>query len=330
LRATPLYHCLLAVGPGPLNGPIGDNGAAVNAALGSPVGGLFVTPDGTLLIADTGVNRARAVAPPLGGYSSNGASFSFASSDGSEIYTFDGTGQHMQTLDALTQRALYSFTYDSGGRLASVTDVNGDTTQISHDGNGNPLSLVGPFGETTTFAVDSNGYLASVTDPLGDQTQFTYASGGLMSTMTDARGGLHQFAYDGLGRLVEDQDPAGGTKILTRTASADPTGFNVKITTTLGRTTNLQTTQPFATGSFDRNNTLPDGTQAFSVRAAFKGLALPAKIVFGSEDRIIPARHAQGLPGRIAIHLFRGLGHMPHFEAREEVAALWREIMRSA
>jgi pimeloyl-ACP methyl ester carboxylesterase len=74
----------------------------------------------------------------------------------------------------------------------------------------------------------------------------------------------------------------------------------------------------------------PDGTQAFSVRAAFKGLALPAKIVFGSEDRIIPARHAQGLPGRIAIHLFRGLGHMPHFEAREEVAALWREIMRSA
>lgn len=74
----------------------------------------------------------------------------------------------------------------------------------------------------------------------------------------------------------------------------------------------------------------PDGTQAFGVRAAFDHLAIPTKIVMGSEDRIIPARHATGLPGRIAIHLFRGLGHMPHFEAREDVAALLRELMRSA
>jgi pyruvate dehydrogenase E2 component (dihydrolipoamide acetyltransferase) len=74
----------------------------------------------------------------------------------------------------------------------------------------------------------------------------------------------------------------------------------------------------------------PDGTQAFSVRYAFERLSLPVKIVWGAEDRIIPARHAQGLPGRIAIHLFRGLGHMPHFEAREDVAALWREVLRAA
>jgi pyruvate dehydrogenase E2 component (dihydrolipoamide acetyltransferase) len=74
----------------------------------------------------------------------------------------------------------------------------------------------------------------------------------------------------------------------------------------------------------------PDGTQAFTVRSMLERLAIPTKIVLGSEDRIIPARHALGLPGRIAVHLFRGIGHMPHFEAREDVAALLRELMRSA
>jgi pyruvate dehydrogenase E2 component (dihydrolipoamide acetyltransferase) len=74
---------------------------------------------------------------------------------------------------------------------------------------------------------------------------------------------------------------------------------------------------------------LPDGTQGFSVRAALARLTIPVKIVIGGDDRIIPSRHAQGLPGRIAIHLFGGLGHMPHVEAREDVAALLRELMRS-
>jgi pyruvate dehydrogenase E2 component (dihydrolipoamide acetyltransferase) len=74
----------------------------------------------------------------------------------------------------------------------------------------------------------------------------------------------------------------------------------------------------------------PDGTQAFSLRPAFQRLAMPVKVVWGADDRIIPARHAQGLPGRIAVHLFRGIGHMPHFEAREDVAALVKELMRAA
>ena len=54
------------------------------------------------------------------------------------------------------------------------------------------------------------------------------------------------------------------------------------------------------------------------------------KLIVGLDDRIIPARHAEGLPGRVALHRFAGVGHMPHFEAREEVAALAREAMRAA
>ena len=66
----------------------------------------------------------------------------------------------------------------------------------------------------------------------------------------------------------------------------------------------------------------PDGTQAFGTRAALAKYPGPAKIIAGTDDRIIPAHHARGLPGRVAVHLFSGIGHMPHFEARADVATL--------
>ena len=74
----------------------------------------------------------------------------------------------------------------------------------------------------------------------------------------------------------------------------------------------------------------PDGKQAFSVRDALEGLAVPTEVVFGAADRIIPARHMAGLPGRIAQHLLPGVGHMPQVEARDAVALLLVEHLRAA
>jgi pyruvate dehydrogenase E2 component (dihydrolipoamide acetyltransferase) len=74
----------------------------------------------------------------------------------------------------------------------------------------------------------------------------------------------------------------------------------------------------------------PDGTQSTSVRPLLDRAAIPVKLVFGREDRIIPAHHANGLPGPIALHLFEGVGHLPHFERREAMALLWAELLRSA
>ena len=70
----------------------------------------------------------------------------------------------------------------------------------------------------------------------------------------------------------------------------------------------------------------PDGAQAFSVRRHLARIAIPAKVVFGLDDQIIPPHHARGLPGMIGVHLFPGVGHMPHFEARSEVARLVAEL----
>jgi pimeloyl-ACP methyl ester carboxylesterase len=68
------------------------------------------------------------------------------------------------------------------------------------------------------------------------------------------------------------------------------------------------------------------GRQAIDVRGHLGALQAPTKIVFGVEDRITPARHAEGLSGLIALHRFPRVGHMPHLEARREVARLIEEL----
>jgi pimeloyl-ACP methyl ester carboxylesterase len=68
----------------------------------------------------------------------------------------------------------------------------------------------------------------------------------------------------------------------------------------------------------------PDGTQTFSTRAELARLVLPTRVVFGTADRIIPARHADALPPLVALHRLPGVGHMPHYEARELVGAILR------
>jgi pyruvate dehydrogenase E2 component (dihydrolipoamide acetyltransferase) len=60
----------------------------------------------------------------------------------------------------------------------------------------------------------------------------------------------------------------------------------------------------------------PDGTQAFSIRAALERIDRPVRVVFGTDDRIIPAHHAMGVPGLVAVHRLRGIGHMPYVENR--------------
>lgn len=67
---------------------------------------------------------------------------------------------------------------------------------------------------------------------------------------------------------------------------------------------------------------MPHGTQAESLRHVLADLRMPTKVIWGSEDRIIPAQHGQGLPGRVGLHLLRGIGHLPYIESPELVADL--------
>jgi pyruvate dehydrogenase E2 component (dihydrolipoamide acetyltransferase) len=73
-----------------------------------------------------------------------------------------------------------------------------------------------------------------------------------------------------------------------------------------------------------------DGTQVIDVRQNLAGLSIPVRVIFGAADRVIPAAHAAGLPGEIAVHLFTATGHMPQLEQREKIMRILGEVSRSA
>ena len=74
---------------------------------------------------------------------------------------------------------------------------------------------------------------------------------------------------------------------------------------------------------------LANRKQAIDIRGCLAAPEAPVKVVFGLEDRITPAHHAEDLSPLIALHRFPKIGHMPHFEARREVARLIEELARA-
>ncbi len=212
-RIDPTGATTTAAGfPGNFGSSFGNNVPAVDAAIGLP--SVRVGPDGALYVSDEYGYRVCKVGPPLAGFSNPSGVFQFSSADGSRVYTFDGTGRHLTTLDAITGAVLYRFGY-TAGLLTSVTDVNNDTTTITRDSSGNPLSITSPFRITTTLQNGSDGYLASIQDPTGAMHQMAYSSG-LLSTIQFPSGFTSSKTYDPLGRVLTSTDAAGGELTFTR------------------------------------------------------------------------------------------------------------------
>ncbi|WP_417695382.1 alpha/beta fold hydrolase [Roseibium sp.] len=51
-------------------------------------------------------------------------------------------------------------------------------------------------------------------------------------------------------------------------------------------------------------------------------LDVPIKVIWGTQDRVLPTRQAHKLPGVLASHIFERVGHMPHLEIPREVVRL--------
>lgn len=75
------------------------------------------------------------------------------------------------------------------------------------------------------------------------------------------------------------------------------------------------------------HNLMPHGTQAESLRHVLEELRVPTKVIWGTDDRIIPIHHGSNLPGQIGLHVLRGVGHLPHIERPQLVAELVAQQM---
>ncbi len=234
----------------------GDAGLAGQAQIGNLLA-VAIGPDGNLVLADAVNQRVRKVAPPLPGISLT--DIAIPSADGNQFYIFDSSGRHLRTLDAMTGVTLFSFSYDSAGRLSSITDQDGQVTTIQHDANGNPTAIIAPLGQRTTLSVDANGYLSSVTDPDSRTSQYAYTSGGLLTAATDPRGHSYHFSYDSNGSLTQMVAPDGGITSLSRAASTGSTNaFTVTETSPMSRTTTY-VVRDLPTGDQQRVGILPNG-----------------------------------------------------------------------
>jgi pyruvate dehydrogenase E2 component (dihydrolipoamide acetyltransferase) len=68
-------------------------------------------------------------------------------------------------------------------------------------------------------------------------------------------------------------------------------------------------------------------TQATVLAEDVAGLGIPILVVWGAEDRIIPAGHAGALAGKAALHVLAGRGHMVHLEGAGEVNRLLADFL---
>lgn len=262
-RFVPGGRAQRVAGVGPLyrgnTGESGDGAPGPATEIPGPTD-VAVGPDGALHIAHGwfvgGDARLRRIEPPLPAFDGN--RLVVAAADGTALWVFDDNGRHLKTLDARTGAALLTFAYDADGRLAGMTDGDGNSTTIERDAAGAPLAVVGPFGQRTALSVDDQGWLASAATPAGATTTLTHRPDGLLTQVQGARpGATYDFTYDPQGELTRAADPA-GTTTLTRTVV--PGGWEVQVTTAEDRTSTYRTTLD-PDGTLLRVTTRPDGTR---------------------------------------------------------------------
>lgn len=49
------------------------------------------------------------------------------------------------------------------------------------------------------------------------------------------------------------------------------------------------------------------------------------RLIWGDQDRVLPLGQTRGVPGIVAVHVFPGVGHMPHLEVARDVTRLVAE-----
>ena len=100
-----------------------------------------------------------------------------------------------------------SMTFNSAGRLTSMTDSNNNTVTLSYTGN-NLTSVTDAVGRSLNFTYDGSGRITRVTDPLGRHWDYTYTSGAL-TQVKDPQQNVTNYAYTGAARLASITDGRG-------------------------------------------------------------------------------------------------------------------------
>ena len=95
-------------------------------------------------------------------------------------------------------------TFDSAGRLISLTDANFAVTRFGYDAAGNLAELTDPLQNTTRWTYDEQNRLTQETDELGESRNYVYDDAGDLVQYIDRTGVVRQYTYDAQHRVVAE------------------------------------------------------------------------------------------------------------------------------
>jgi pyruvate dehydrogenase E2 component (dihydrolipoamide acetyltransferase) len=68
-----------------------------------------------------------------------------------------------------------------------------------------------------------------------------------------------------------------------------------------------------------RDTIFAGGNQKLQLRDQLGSASVPIQVIWGTQDKIVPSKHGQGLPGSIKVTTFDDAGHLIHMEKSAEV-----------
>jgi len=71
----------------------------------------------------------------------------------------------------------------------------------------------------------------------------------------------------------------------------------------------------------------PGGRQSRDLKSCLGDLRMPAQVIWGRHDRILPVEHSDGVPANVSVHVLEEAGHMAHMEAAARVNALIEDLL---
>ena len=147
-------------------------------------------------------------------------------------YTYDlagrRTGLTLRRNNVQVQSAAY--TYDTKGRLATVSEGGALQASYTYDACGNRTGVTYANGVTERYTYNRAGFVTSIQHRRGDTLlaayDYTYYADGSRRTQTDHTGQVTSYTYDGLGRLTRESVTGG----LTLTYLYDDAGNRTRLT----------------------------------------------------------------------------------------------------
>jgi pyruvate dehydrogenase E2 component (dihydrolipoamide acetyltransferase) len=76
-----------------------------------------------------------------------------------------------------------------------------------------------------------------------------------------------------------------------------------------------------------REALFPGGRQALVLKDRIAAAGTPIQVIWGKQDRIVPASHAEDLPGAVKVSVFEDAGHLAHMEKANEINTLIAKLI---